>query len=164
MKRFLIILLFVLSAQLVFSQDFRQAVGIRAGWSAGFEYRIYTDDFNSYRLLLSTRNRGLQFNALKEFHRYDLFNSTDQLVFVYGVGAHVGYERWDEIRHHYNTSYAYYRTAFIAGVDGLAGLEYTFYSVPISLGFEVKPYFDFFGKDFFNLNLFDFALTARYLF
>ena len=164
MKRFLFALLFILSTQFVYSQDFRQAVGIRAGWSAGFEYRIYTDDLNSYRLLLSTRDRGLQFNALKEFHRYDLFNSTDQLVFVYGLGAHVGYERWDEGHHEYNTSYYYSRTAFIAGIDGLAGLEYTFYTVPISLGFEVKPYFDFFGKQFFDLNLFDFGFTARYLF
>ncbi len=164
MKQFLFILLLSLPAQIILAQDFRQAVGIRAGWSSGFEYRVYTDDLNSYRLLLSTRNRGMQFHALKEFHRYDLFEFSDQLVFIFGAGLHAGYERWDV--HHYNYKYSYYhtRTAFIAGLDGLAGLEYTFYKAPVSLGIEVKPFFDFFGRDFFKLGLFDFGFTAKYLF
>ena len=164
MKRFLFILLFILPSQLIYAQEFHQAAGIRIGLSAGFEYRIYTDDLNSYRLLLSTRQRGLQFHALKEFHRYDLFDFTDQLVFIYGAGVHVGYERWDEVQHNYNSSYYYSRSAFIAGLDGLAGLEYNFYKAPIALGLEVKPYFDFFGRDSFHLELFDFAFTAKYLF
>jgi len=164
MKRFLILLLFFTSTQLIHAQAYRHAVGIRAGWSSGFEYRIYTNDLNSYKLLLSTREHGMQFHALKEFHRYDLFDFTDQLVFIYGAGVHVGYERWYDQHYNYNSRYYSNRTAFIAGIDGLAGLEYTFYKAPVSLGFEVKPYFDLFGHEFFDLDLFDFAFTAKYLF
>lgn len=164
MKQFLFVIILLLPAQIILAQDFRQAVGIRIGWSSGFEYRIYSDDLNSYRLLLSTRDRGMQFHALKEFHRYDLFEFSDQLVFIFGAGLHAGYERWDEHHYNYNYSYYYTRTAFIAGLDGLAGLEYTFYKAPVSLGIEVKPFFDFFGRDFFDVGFFDFAFTAKYLF
>ncbi len=105
MKRLLFIFLIIIQAQLVFSQGFHQAVGVRIGWSAGFEYRVYADDMNSYRLLLSTRDRGLQIHALKEFHRYDLFANADQLVFVFGGGLHGGYERWDVRHFQHNSSF-----------------------------------------------------------
>lgn len=164
MKRLLFLLMTFLLANAAFAQEFHQAVGIRAGWSAGFEYRVFTDDYNSYKFLLSSRDRGLQLHALKEFHRYDLFDFTSQLTLVFGGGVHVGYERWDEPYFIYNTSYFRTTTALIAGIDGLAGLEYTFYEVPVSVGFEVKPYFDLWGRKFFNFNLFDFAFTAKYLF
>ena len=164
MKRLLFLLFIFFTVNTVFAQEFRQAVGIRAGWTAGFEYRVFTDDYNSFKFLLSSRERGLQLHAMKEFHRYDLFDFTDQLTFVFGGGLHAGYERWDVHFYNYNTSYYRTRTSLIAGIDGLAALEYTFYTVPVSLGFEVKPYFDLWGREIFELNLFDFAFTAKYLF
>ena len=164
MKRLLFISAFVILSCQVFSQGFKQAAGIRAGLTGGLEYRIYTDDLNSYKFLLGSRERGLLVHAIKEFHRYDLFTFTDQLNFVFGAGVHIGYERWDQQYHNYNTSYYVTRTAFIAGLDGLAGLEYMFRDVPISLGLEVKPYFDLFGREMFDFQLFDFAFTAKYHF
>jgi hypothetical protein len=164
MKRLLLISTFVILSCQVFSQGFKQAAGIRAGLTGGLEYRIYTDDLNSYKFLLGSRERGLLVHAIKEFHRYDLFTFTDQLNFVFGAGVHIGYERWDQQYYNYNTSYYVTRTAFIAGLDGLAGLEYMFHDVPISLGLEVKPYFDLFGREMFDFQLFDFAFTAKYHF
>lgn len=161
-KAFLI--LFIVLPTISFAQLFENAVGIRGGLTAGFEYRFYTDDANSYKFLLGTRDGGVQFHALKEFHQYDLFEFTDRLVLVYGAGMHIGYEQWDK---HYvdgNTSWYEDRTAFLAGLDGLVGVEYLFYEVPISLGFEVKPYFDLLGREMFNVQLFDFAFTVKYLF
>lgn len=154
----------MLFVQLAIGQGYNQAVGIRVGWSSGIEYRFYTDDSNSYRFLLSGRNRGFQVHALKEFHEYDLFGFSNQLVFIYGFGIHAGYERWNEWhilpgRNWYDT-----RSSFIVGGDGLAGLEYIFDEFPISVGLEVKPYFDLLGKNPFRINFFDFGLTAKYLF
>lgn len=164
MKRILLIILFAGIGYISNAQGFNQAVGIRMGWSPGFEYRVFTDDANSYKLLLSTRDRGVQIHALKEFHQYDMFNFTDQLVFFYGGGLHVGYERWDES--HYNNNMHWYEThsSLIAGLDGLVGVEYVFYEAPISIGFEAKPYFDLFGRKVFDLKLHDFAFTVKYLF
>ena len=164
MKRLLLILAFINLTILAFPQEFRYAAGIRAGYTGGVEFRIYTDDLNSYKFLLGSRDRGALFHALKEFHRPDLFTFTDRLNFVFGFGAHAGYERWDQQYFSYNTSYYVTRTAFIAGLDGLAGLEYLFREVPLSVGIEVKPSFDFFGKEFFDLELFDFAFTLKYHF
>ena len=164
MYRILFALLLLVSTFKGFSQEFKQSVGFRAGLTSGFEYRIFSDDIDSYRFLLGTRNRGMVVHVLREFHKPGLFEFSDQLVFVYGVGIHGGYERWDEMYHSYNASYYRTRTAFIAGLDGLAGLEYTFYEVPITLGLEVKPYFDFFGRDMFRIQPLDFGFTARYNF
>jgi len=164
MNRNFLTAVLLLITSLVFAQDFKQAVGIRVGYTGGIEYRIFSDELNSYKFLIGSRDRGLIVHAMKEWHRIDLFPSTDQLSFVYGGGVHIGYERWDQQYYNYNYSYYVTHTAFIAGIDGLAGLEYLFRKVPISLGFEVKPYFDLFGKEMFDLQLFDFALTAKYNF
>ena len=164
MKRFLLLIIFLIPGFFLCAQDFNQAIGIRGGLSSGFEYRFFSDDANSYKLLLSTRDRGLQLHALKEFHQYYLFDFSDQLVFFSGAGLHVGFESWDIIRYQHNTSWYETRNALLAGIDGLAGLEYIFYEAPISLGIEVKPYFDVFGRETFNIQLFDFAFTLKYLF
>lgn len=164
MKQSLIITILIVFSAASYAQDFSQSAGIRVGWSPGIEYRIFTDDANSYRALLATRDHGVQLHAFKEFHQYELFSFTDQLVFYYGAGIHAGFESWDEVKYNNNTRWFDTRTAFLAGVDGIAGLDYVFYEAPISVGIEVKPYFDVFGKKMFDLNLFDFALTLRYLF
>lgn len=164
MKHLFLIFIFIISGIVAFSQDFKQAVGIRAGYTGGVEYRVYTDNENSYKFLLGSRERGVLVHAMKEFHRYGLFTFTDQLNFVFGAGIHAGYERWDQQYYSYNTSYYSTKTAFIVGLDGLAGLEYQFLEVPVSVGLEVKPYFDLFGREMFDLQLFDFAFTVKYYF
>lgn len=164
MNRIIYIAFFLLLASSLGAQDFRQAVGVRIGLTAGFEYRVYTDELNSYRFLAGSRDRGLIVHGLREFHRINLFDFTDRLNVVFGGGLHVGYERWDQQIVSGNTVYYQTRTAFVTGLDGLAGLEYMFHEVPVSLGIEVKPYFDFFGKEMFDVELFDFAFTAKYHF
>lgn len=164
------IILFGLLASLAltgFSQDGNKAVGIRGGLSSGFEYRIFTDDVNSYRVLLSGRKHGIQLTGLKEFHQLDVFDIGQELSFVYGFGAHAGFESWDN--YYMEPFYPYGRvndrkTSPIVGLDGLAGLEYIIPTLPLTAGLEVKPYFNLFGEDFFNLQPFDFAFTLRYMF
>lgn len=163
MKKFILLTILFFPA-VVFAQISENAIGIRGGLTPGIEYRFYTDDANSYKFLLGTRDNGIQLHILKEFHRYDMFSFTDQLVFFYGAGLHAGYQQWD-VRHlQNNLSWYDTRTAFLAGLDGIAGLEYEFYEVPISLGMEVKPYFDILGREMFNIELFDFAFTLKYYF
>lgn len=163
MKRFLVFLIIALPFALS-AQTFNKAIGIRGGLSSGFEYRFYTDDANSYKLLLATRNSGIQLHALKEFHEYDLFEFSDQLSLFYGLGAHIGYEQWDKRYVQNNTTWYKKRTALLAGIDIVVGLEYLFYEVPLAVGFEVKPYIDVLGRDFLEVELFDFAFTLKYHF
>lgn len=168
MKRFLLITVLVFSGHLGFAQGFNQALGIRGGLTPGIEYRYYTSDSQSFKALLGIRNlqnrRGLQLHVLSEYYRYDLFDFSYQLVFYYGFGAHTGYESWDEIRYGPGANFQERKTAFVAGIDGLVGVEYLFYEAPVTAGIEVKPYFDILGKDGLDIQPFDFAFTIKYLF
>ena len=159
---FLGILLFTVGAK---AQEYNHAVGVRGGVSSGFEYRVFTNDFNSYKFLISSRyDRGFQLTALKEFHEYEMFSWSDQLVFFYGVGVHVGYERWHEYYYTSDVRFSESKNSFVTGLDGLAGIEYNFYEAPISVGMEVKPFFNVLGRKTFDVQLFDFAFTFKYLF
>ena len=97
MYRYLFVSILLVFSVNAIAQEFKQSVGFRAGLTSGFEYRIFSDDIDSYRFLLGTRDRGMLAHVLREFHKPDLFEFTDQLVFVYGAGIHAGYERWDEM-------------------------------------------------------------------
>ena len=143
------------------AQDNQRSIGIRGGLSSGFEYRVFTSEYSSYKALLSTRDRGIQLVGLKEFHEPGLFDFCDQLNLVYGFGLHVGYERWNDYHSYY---YWETRSAPVVGLDGLIGAEYTFPEVPLTLGFEAKPFFDVFGRKIFRVQPFDFAFTLKYNF
>ena len=167
MKKVLLLVFSLVLTQLAFAQQYRQAVGIRGGYSSGFEYRAFANEFISYKALLSTRHRGIQFTGLKEFHQYGLFDFSDDVVFIYGFGAHIGYEKWNAYNPNdplYTPYYYETRTGPIAGLDGLAAVEYTLLDVPLTFGIEAKPYFNLFGKNFFQLHPFDVALTVKYVF
>lgn len=150
-----------------FSQSAEKAIGIRGGLSSGFEYRVFSGEMSSYKVLLSTRKRGLQVTGLKEFHVPDVFEIGEELSFVYGLGAHVGFESWET--DHYRDFFPYERfdkriTGPIVGLDALAALEYTIPAIPLVFGIEAKPYFNLFGEYFFAIEPFDFAFTVKYTF
>jgi hypothetical protein len=165
MKRLIILMVLVSAITYVSAQGYKHALGIRTAWhTPGFEYRFYPSDMNSYKLLLSVRDRGLQLHALAEFYEYDLFSFSHQLNFLYGLGAHAGYDTKDIVRTQGNATWQDTKKSFLVGLDGLAGLEYVFYEAPLIAGFEVKPYFDLFGRNGFDVVLLDFALTVKYIF
>ncbi len=146
------------------AQENQRSIGIRGGLSSGFEYRVFTNEYHSYKALLSTRDRGIQLVGLKEFHEPGLFDFCDELNLVYGFGFHVGYERWDDSDFHNGYYYWETRSAPLTGLDGLIGVEYNFLEVPLTLGFEGKPFFDLFGHRVFRVQPFDFAFTLKYNF
>lgn len=168
MKQIYFLIILFLLALPGFSQSLEKAVGIRGGLSSGFEYRVFSSELSSYKVLLSTRKRGIQLTGLKEFHVPDAFDINEDLSFVYGFGAHVGFETWnvkyyDEV---YPFGYMYMerKTGPIVGLDALAAVEYTIPQIPLVVGIEVKPYFNLFGRNFFQVQPFDFAFTVKYTF
>ncbi len=168
MKQIYLLIILLVLAHSGFSQTPKKAIGIRGGLSSGFEYRVYSGDVSSYKVLLSTRKEGLQLTGLKEFHIPDAFDFNNDFSFIYGVGAHVGFESWYVTRDIYGdypaSWYREHKTGPIAGLDALAAVEYTIPQIPLVVGIEVKPYFNLFGKNFFQLQPFDFAFTVKYTF
>jgi hypothetical protein len=100
---------------------------------------------------------------LCEIHLFNLFDFSDNIVFFYGAGVHAGYQKWNE-KEKPPSSRTQVRSKAIAGIDGLAGLEYIIPGIPLSAGIEMKPYADFFGRYRFNAEIGDFAFTVKYLF
>ncbi len=165
MKRILFFAIFILAFTTINAQGYKHSAGIRAAWiSPGIEYSYYTADNHSLRALLSTRGRGVQLHLLTEFYEYDLFSFSPQLVFYYGGGVHFGTESWNKSVTEGNQIYTKTKSSFLAGLDGVAGVDYIFYEVPVKIGLEVKPFFDVFGRYGFRVKLPDFALRVNYLF
>lgn len=169
MKRIYLLSILFFASLAGFSESPKKAVGIRGGLTSGFEYRVFDGELTSYKALLSFRNHGLQLTGMKEFHMPDAFDFCEDLSFVYGFGAHVGFESWDVTHHsYYENGQDYYytdrKTGPVFGLDGLAAVEYTIPAIPLVVGLELKPYFNLFGENFFQLQPFDFAFTVKYTF
>ena len=165
MRYFVVLSMLLFCLNFASGQGYNQAAGIRASWhSPGLEYRYYTSDVNAFKSLVSFQDRGIRLHGFAEFFRYDLFPFSHQLLFYYGFGLHFGFESWDEERYRDEVLWYDTRTSVLAGLDGLAGLEYVFNEIPVSAGIEIKPFFDVFGRDGFDITVFDLALTVKYLF
>jgi hypothetical protein len=158
------ILLFTLLIFDLSARNSTHAVGLRGGISSGFEYRYYFDEANSVKLLGSSRNKGLQLHAMYEQHSKGVFNFSKRLVLFYGGGIHAGYESWNKTYYVGHTRITEPVSRPLAGIDLIAGVEYPFFLLPVSLGFEVKPFVDFWGKNFVRVQPFDFAFTAKFHF
>jgi hypothetical protein len=162
-KVILLAILFLYSAGL-HARNHEHALGLRGGISSGLEYRYYINQQNSVKLLLSTRDRGLQIHALYEQHTKGIFDFPKRLTLVYGGGIHAGYESWHRAYYVGHTRITENVSRPQAGIDLLAGLEYPLLLLPFSFGFEVKPYIDFWGKNLVKVQPFDFAFTFKYHF
>src|ERR1035437_6197802 len=166
MKSIYFLAIILLMALTGYTQGTDMAIGVRAGLSSGFEYRVFADDNISYKGLLFSRlnGQGLQLTGLKEYHVHDVFDIGEDLSFVYGFGAHVGFESWyvyDSDVNFPGIIYRHRKSGPIAGLDGHAALEYTIPQMPFVVGIEVKPYFNLFGENFIQLQPFDFAFTVK---
>jgi hypothetical protein len=162
-KVILLNMLFLCSAG-INARNHEHALGLRGGISSGLEYRYYINQQNSLKLLLSSRDRGLQIHAMYEQHTKGIFDFPKRLTLVYGGGIHAGYESWHRAYYVGHTRITENVSRPLAGIDLLAGLEYPLLLLPFSFGFEVKPYIDFWGKNLVKVQPFDFAFTFKYHF
>ncbi len=166
MKHIILIISLLTICSIAQAQKEEFTVGFRGGYNWGPTISV-SDGYRGVKGLLSFREHGLQATALytiskpiENRYRFDIF-------FYYGVGAHTGILR--EKKPYYDNCDGsdwcsdYYRKVYpVVGFDGLVGAEYRFYSVPITVAIDFKPYFEFFGEKFFSINLYDFGLTVKY--
>ncbi len=163
--RRIFIILFLLISTSVLSQD-EMTVGVRGGLSWGPTFSI-SDGYKGFEGLVSFRKRGIQATAIYQIQKPLENKHRLNLWIYYGVGAHVGITKWKNWRYfdygngieewEYNNE-----TGPVVGIDGKLGIEYRFYSVPVIIGMDYKPYIELFGRNFFNIQFFDFALTLKY--
>ena len=158
MKKIVITFLIVFClVSISYSQDYKTGIGLRAGFNQGLTVKHFITEKSALEFLLTTRWRGFEITGLYEIHNQ--FFDVERLKWYFGFGAHIGfwngdytYNRWGER----GTSYT------VVGIDGILGLEYSFREVPINLGLDWKPAFNFVGYSGFWGD--GGALSIRYIF
>jgi len=153
----------------VTAQEKQYQAGFRMGVTSGFTGRAISNEVWAFEGILGFRSGGAQLYGLLEARKPLMLPRMDNLWFYYGGGAHIGVVGWQEYYaneyydpHNPWNRYAHWGVAF--GIDGVAGLEYRFHSVPITIGVDYKPFFEFYGPFYFRINLWDFAGGIRYTF
>jgi hypothetical protein len=148
----------------VWSQDFRNTVGLRLGYTGGITYQFFPNDYQAIEVMAGFRDRGLQVYGLYQHYVPAFAQFSDHLYWYYGLGGHVGFVTWMTDNPDKPYRYSRHVAAPVVGFDGNGGLEYWFYRIPLTIGLDYKPYLELFGPAWFDIVLWDFAFTVKYTF
>ncbi len=166
--RFALLLIICMSCLGLKAQTHIQYLGLRGGVSYGISSKIFNGEFKALEGLLSFRSRGVQLTALIETYKPLYLKHTDRVYFYSGMGAHLGYTGWREDRflksNLFRNDFSTRKYSPVLGLDGILGVEYRFREVPLVAAVDYKPFFDLFGQNFFNIHLWDFGFSIRYVF
>jgi hypothetical protein len=120
-------------------------IGVRLGLPLGPTARYFFNDANAVEGIVGLYNRTISVTGLYERH-FDLSAlTTEGFAWYAGGGGHIGTRVIDG------------STKFLAGVDGIAGLDYTLRNTPINFSLDWKPAIHFTTSS----ELADFALSVR---
>jgi hypothetical protein len=129
------------------SKDNLQA-GLRLGLPFGGTARYFFNDANAVEAVAGVYAQTFTVTGLYE-HHFDLSALTTQgFAWFIGGGAHLGSRKTDG------------NMKFIGGIDGIAGIDYTFPAFPLNLSLDWKPAIHFNTSS----DLADFAISVRYTF
>ena len=163
----IILLLVLLMVEVVTGQDRRHAVSGRIGLSSGIAYQLMVDEFRGYRGFISFRDGGIQLTGMIESYRPIYLNFTDKIYYYTGMGAHIGFTRWQSGNWLWSDPFRYYRQVTwnhvlpVIGLDAIMGIEYRIERIPLTFSLDVKPFFELFGQNIFRLSLFDIGLSVK---
>jgi len=165
-KKSTLFLAMVLLSIGLYSQNYRQAAGLRLGAAGGITYRRLFDSNIGGEVMLVSQNHGTSLAFLFEKQKPALLFDDLNLNFIYGAGVHIGgasndcYHQDSYENYYYHNGY----NTLQLGFDGFASFEYLIPRYPIALSLETKPYFEFFDEHNFGIHLFVIAFGARYTF
>ena len=154
------------------AQDYRTGIGVRLGGiTQGLTVKHFVNSNGALEGILSFGRSSFLITGLYEWQKP--INNAEGLSWLVGVGAHIGFYKYGYQYYYYKYHGHYYGPYYaypyydngpsetIFGVDFILGLEYKFRGAPITLGLDVKPFFDITADNFFY---WDGALTVRYVF
>lgn len=135
------------------AQNYKTAIGGRFGFFNGFTIKHFVKHDNALEGLLSFRWNGFVITGLYEYQKP--LKGLKNLSWFVGIGGHAGFwDNGDYYWHHYNDQYS------VIGMDLIGGLDYTFAEVPVNIGLDWKPAFNFIGDDHVWFD--GLALSLRY--
>lgn len=136
----------LLFAGTAFSQNYDKAIGLRfGGYNGAITYKQHLNKGNAFEVMLNLYwNAGFSATGLYEWST-QVINKDFNLY--YGAGVHLGM----------------YGKSFLAGIDGIVGLEYKIPNVPLALSLDYKPSINF-APHINTSSFYDFALGIKYTF
>ncbi|MEQ9468808.1 MAG: hypothetical protein RLN88_15470 [Ekhidna sp.] len=169
MKRILSLFFLLISITATSQQLYEKSSGIRLGHTSGITFKKFVTEDEAVELILSGRNEGMHVTVQYLFHEPMEFSFNDRFYLHYGIGGHIGYEKFDDIAKTLSNAagdaFIYQeKSFFIMGVDASLGIEYRWLEVPITLGFDIKPYFNFIGMRHTKARFWDAAISFKYVF
>lgn len=139
------------------AQDYNTGIGLRGGFANGLTIKHFITPNAALEGIIASRWKGLELTGLYEIHGQAF--KTQRMKWYIGFGGHVGFWNGDNTEKYWgdpDTSYT------VIGIDGILGLEYNFIEVPINIGIDWKPAFNFYGYSGFWAD--GGALSIRYIF
>jgi hypothetical protein len=156
MRRIILLVVSVLLLSTASSgQDYRTSLGVRLGYPYGLTVKHFISKRNALEGIVASSWGGFVITGLYENEHWT--GKYPGLNWFWGVGVHAGF--WDAIDHpHIDDTY----TGSVIGADFIAGLEYTFDEVPVSLSIDLLPTFNLIG--YTGWGGLCGAISARYVF
>ena len=147
---------------------YQNSAGLRAGHTSGLTYKKFFEDDEAIEVMASGR-RGMQITLTYQKYFPLEFSFNEGFYAYYGWGGHVGveqYGRLDKVLVSENPpTFAYERKSYYTmGIDAYLGVEYRWLSVPMTISFDVKPYFNYIGMRYGRAKFWDSALSFKYVF
>ncbi len=142
------------------AQDYKAAIGGRFGFYNGLTLKGFISSKGAIEGLLTTRWHGFSITGLYEHHMP--IKEVKGLAWYVGGGAHIGY-----FDGHYYNDYFYPgkiddKDYTVVGADLILGAEYKIPEIPLNVGLDWKPAFNFINDDHFWFD--GIALSIRYIF
>lgn len=128
---------------------YQRSFGLRLGLSSGLTYKGFIKNEYSYELALISRIGEKNTYALGMFNWNT--NIGNGYTFYSGLGLHIG-----------SKDVGLGQTTFAMGIDGVLGVEYSFYKSPFVFAVEYKPQLDLLPPPS-ELWFDEFAICFRYV-
>lgn len=169
--KYIFTILFTFLTAIGFAQEYKNSTGLRIGQTDGVTYKRFLNDNGAVEFMLGFggHDKGLRIYSNYQWHFQIPAQFTKNLFLYYGVGGHVGYIRSNLGKEYYENDSTIVteneeKSYYAVGVDGIIGLEYRIFTVPLTVSIEVKPYFDFYALHYTKWNFWDFGFTVKYIF
>ncbi|MBV6648026.1 MAG: hypothetical protein KI790_21370 [Cyclobacteriaceae bacterium] len=149
--------------------EYLQSAGVRLGHTSAITYKKFLAENEAIELLVSGRREGMQTTLLYTQHIPMQFSFNQNFYAFYGLGGHLGFEQYDNLNKTLTSldppEFVFEEKGyFVMGVDAIIGIEYRWLSVPATIGFDVKPYFNFIGMRYGRARFWDAAISFKYVF
>ncbi|MCG8306743.1 MAG: hypothetical protein MI975_05070 [Cytophagales bacterium] len=162
---------FVFCLSTAWAQKYKNSAGFRLGKTDGITYKRFLAETGAVEFILGFGgyDHGMQIYTTYQWHYQIPTQFTESLYLYYGAGGHVGYIRPYSNRKYYrgDSTVVYEnekQTYYAIGVDGVIGLEYRIFTVPMTVSMELKPYFEYYGLRYAQFRFWDFGFTVKYIF